>query len=58
MAGPILWVSGLVLSLRARNRAPNHHKLVKAGAIVPGITPMLLLVVILVAAVRDGCSIG
>ncbi len=47
LTGAALWVSGLVLSLRAKNRAPRHHKLARAGTIISGITPMLFLAVLL-----------
>lgn len=46
LAGAVLWVAGLVLSLMAKNRAPRHHKLAKAGTIISGISPMLFIAVL------------
>ncbi|MYF83410.1 MAG: hypothetical protein F4176_04550 [Acidimicrobiia bacterium] len=52
LAGAALWVSGLVLSLRAKNRASRHHKLARAGTIISGITPMLFLAVLLLLLIQ------
>lgn len=48
IAGAVLWVSGLVLSLRAIGRTRRHHRLAKAGMIVSITTPMLFLALLLV----------
>jgi len=52
LAGAILWVSGLVLSLRAQSRARRHQKLARAGTIISGITPMLFLLVLLLLLIQ------
>ena len=43
LAGAVLWITGLVLSLMAKDRAPRHHKLAKAGTIISAISPMLFI---------------
>ena len=43
VTGAILWVAGLILSLRARKRAVRHHGLAKAGTLVSVITAILFL---------------
>ena len=47
LAGAILWVSGLVLSLLARSRTHRFHRLATTGMIV-SIASALLFVVLLV----------
>ena len=47
MAGAILWVSGLVLSLLARSRTHRFHRLATTGLIV-SIASAVLFVVLLV----------
>ena len=43
LAGAMLWVTGLVLSLRARRRAVRHQRLARTGTIVSVITAILFL---------------
>lgn len=47
LAGAVLWVAGLVLSLMAKNKAPKHHKLAKAGTIISAISPILFIVMLI-----------
>lgn len=51
-AGAILWVVGLFLSLRAKNRARRWHRLAKAGVIISGLTPMIFLAVLLLLVIQ------
>lgn len=48
LAGAVLWVAGLVLSLRARKRAARHNRLARAGTIVSVITAILFLALFLI----------
>lgn len=51
LVAAILWVAGLVLSLRARNQAPRYRKLAKAGIAVSVITPMLYIALAIIAVI-------
>ena len=44
--------TGLVLSLRAKNRASKYRKLAKTGIIVSAITPMLFLAALLILLIQ------
>ena len=48
VAGAILWVTGLLLSIRAGKSAPRHHGLARAGTIVSVITAVLFVVGVVV----------
>ena len=51
VAGAVLWVSGLVLSLTAKNNAPRHHRLARAGTVISAVSPMLFIAVLILLLV-------
>lgn len=55
LAGPILWLAGLVLSLLAKGKTLKYRKLARVGIIVSAISPLLFigLVVVLFLLVVD-----
>ena len=53
LAGAVLWVTGLVLSLMAKKKAPRHHKLAKAGTIISATSPMLFIAVIILLLIQS-----
>jgi len=48
LAGAILWISGLVLSLLARSKADRRRRMATAGIIVSVTSPLLLVVLLIV----------
>ena len=52
LAGAVLWVLGLVLSLRAATRASGNRKIARAGIIASMITPVLFVAVLLILLVQ------
>lgn len=52
-AGAVLWTTGLILSLKASNKAPRHHKLAGAGTIISVICPMLFIAVLFLLLVSS-----
>jgi len=51
LVAAILWVTGLVLSLLAKNQAPRYRKLAIAGIVVSVITPMLYIALAIIAVI-------
>lgn len=47
MAGAVLWVAGLVLSILARSRSLKHRGMAIAGIVVSSVSPLLFVVVLI-----------
>ena len=47
MAGAVLWVAGLVLSILARSRALKYRGMATAGIVVSSVSPLLFVVVLI-----------
>ena len=48
LAGPMLWLAGLVLSLLAKGKSLKYRKLARVGIITSAISPLLFIGVVVV----------
>ena len=53
LAGAVLWVAGLVLSLMARSKAPRRHNLARVGTVISVISPMLFIAVLFLILIQS-----